>query len=172
MCTHIHPTELYNKTSQQPGDIHDIRQLYLHLMNRDPFIRTASMTQEDISSFLFKGCQLATARCGYNGRIIAMASLVHVSSIILRESHGWIQDIVTDPEHCRQGLARELLQKLMIYARQHRDEYKYLDLTCSPERVGANAMYESMGFIRMGTATSYDISDTRRGTHYYRLYLH
>ncbi len=58
--------------------------------------------------------------------------------------HAWIEDIVVDQKHRRQGYGEALTRRAIDYAREQ--SAKALSLTSRSERQAANRLYRSMGF--------------------------
>ena len=61
----------------------------------------------------------------------------------------WIEDVVIDAAHRGKGLSRPLLQHLIALARSVGAQS--VNLTSRPERVAANRLYQSLGFVLRST---------------------
>ena len=92
--------------------------------------------------------------------IIGIASIYFVDK--MTGTQCFVEDVVVDNNYRGKGLGRKLTEHLIATARERKA--KCIDLTSKPERVAANALYQSLGFKLMATAT-------KNGTNLYRLYL-
>lgn len=55
-----------------------------------------------------------------------------------------IEDMIVDAAWRRQGIATEVMQKLITWAKQHKIEV--IELITNPKRVAANRFYRTAGF--------------------------
>lgn len=100
----------------------------------------------DLAHALNEGMKLYVCR-NDDGSIIGMASIVFVHTV--SGSKGLVEDVVVDDAHQRKGIARALMQKLIFEAQMQ--SLRYVDLTSGPDRVAANTLYLSLGFVRRET---------------------
>lgn len=63
--------------------------------------------------------------------------------------HGWIEDVVVDERARRLGIGKALTEACLEKAR--RIGLREVHLTSRPDRVAANQLYQSMGFIQRET---------------------
>ena len=61
----------------------------------------------------------------------------------------WIEDVVVDESMRGSGLGRRLVEHAIDYCREEGIDTVYL--TSNPKRVAANALYQSVGFVRKET---------------------
>ena len=61
----------------------------------------------------------------------------------------WIEDVVVDKELRGKGLGRKLVEHAINYCRKEGIDTMYL--TSNPQRITANALYQSVGFERKET---------------------
>ena len=61
----------------------------------------------------------------------------------------WIEDVVVDEALRGSGLGRRLVEHAIGYCREEGIDTVYL--TSNPKRVAANALYQSVGFVRKET---------------------
>ena len=105
---------------------------------------TADMLQNTLSTpgtHLFAALDAA-------GCIIGCATLgVYCSPTGLK---GAVEDVVVAQSHRGQGLGRKLLETIIDYARQQLGDVD-LHLTSRPQRIAANALYQSLGFEKRET---------------------
>ncbi|HEY4511231.1 MAG TPA: GNAT family N-acetyltransferase [Candidatus Paceibacterota bacterium] len=82
-----------------------------------------------------------------NSNICGMASLVIVKRVA--KTVGRVEDVVVDEKVRGHGLGRKIMEVLMAKARELR--VSRLQLTSRPERVAANKLYQSLGFVKQDT---------------------
>lgn len=80
-------------------------------------------------------------------KIIGMGTLAPVYKPI--GLTGWIEDVVVDEQHQRQGIGRTISQKLIDKAKELK--MAKIDLTSQPYREAANKLYQSLGFKQRNT---------------------
>ncbi len=80
-------------------------------------------------------------------KIIGMGSIYFIE--IHTRKKAVIEDVVVDKKHRRKGLAEEIITKLVAKAKEA--GVNHIDLTSEPDRVGANKMYQKMGFEKRKT---------------------
>ncbi len=87
-------------------------------------------------------CFLFVARRSDDGVILGMLTLVVFG--IPTGMRAWIEDVVVDEEYRGLGIGK----RLTLHAIERAKELGAVsvDLTSRPSRVGANAMYQSLGF--------------------------
>ncbi|MCI0155733.1 GNAT family N-acetyltransferase [Leifsonia shinshuensis] len=88
------------------------------------------------------GTDLIVAR--EDGRIVGMATLV--SFPLPTGVRGHLDDVVVDSQLRGRGIARLLLEAVIVLARER--GLRTLDLTSRPSRESAIRLYESVGFTR------------------------
>ena len=81
------------------------------------------------------------------GNIIGMGTLVQIS--IVTGHYGILEDIVVDEKYRGQGIGKQLCEKLIQLAREHKLDW--LELTSRPTRVVANTLYPKLGFKKKET---------------------
>lgn len=74
--------------------------------------------------------------------IVGMGSLLHNEKLTAK--FGTIEDVVVNEDHRGQGIGRKITENLIENGRQM--GLKYIELTSSPMRVEANALYKKLGF--------------------------
>ncbi len=62
---------------------------------------------------------------------------------------GIIESVVVHPSFRKRGYGQYLMENLIAQARSH--NYQRLQLTSKPERIAANALYQSLGFALIET---------------------
>lgn len=88
------------------------------------------------------------AACDNEGRIVGCATLgVYCSPTGYK---GAVEDVVVAQTHRGQGLGRKLLEAIIDFAGNELGDVD-LHLTSRPQRVAANALYQSLGFERRET---------------------
>ncbi len=75
-------------------------------------------------------------------KLVGIGSL-HIVQMIAG-SKGLIEEVVVDENYRRQGIARNITQKLLDKGKDLR--LKYADLTSRPNKEAANNLYKSLGF--------------------------
>jgi ribosomal protein S18 acetylase RimI-like enzyme len=80
----------------------------------------------------------------FNGGIVGMATLVTFP--LLTGLRGHVDDVVVDETLRGRGIARKLLDAIMLLARSR--QLRTLDLSSRPSRMPAIKLYESVGFER------------------------
>ena len=74
-----------------------------------------------------------------------------VMSVAVGEAH--ILNICVDPDHRRSGIAWQLMMNMLDVARAHTADTMLLEVR--PSNRGARALYQAMGFRRVGVRTGY-----------------
>lgn len=74
-----------------------------------------------------------------------------VMSVVVGESH--ILNLCIDPAHRRHGVGWQLMLQMMAVARQHTADTMLLEVR--PSNRGARALYQALGFRRVGVRTGY-----------------
>jgi len=103
----------------------------------------------DILAIAWRGCVVVARESegSSKGAILGTASL-----IIYRKMSGQvgvIEDVVVDRDHRGKGIGRRMMEYLL--ARAKTEHLKQLQLTCRPERIEANKLYQSLGFEKVET---------------------
>ena len=108
--------------------------------------RSVELTPEAYLHLVESPCsRLFLLQCG--GAVVGMLTLGRYLSPT--GSKAWIEDVVVD-EACRgSGFGRLLVAHAMDYCREEGVDTVYL--TSNPKRIAANALYQSMGFVRKET---------------------
>ena len=81
-----------------------------------------------------------------------------ILSVDVGEAH--IMNICVDPAEQRQGVGREMIEKLIKVAMQGKAESLLLEVR--PSNEGAISLYKSMGFNEIGTRKDYYPTKTGR----------
>ena len=90
------------------------------------------------------------------GKIMAVGSL-HIVKMIAG-SKGLIEEVVVDEDYRRQGIAKNIMQKLLEQCQSQ--DLKYVDLTSQPKKAAANNLYKSLGFkLRDTNCYRYNFQD-------------
>ena len=86
-------------------------------------------------------CIVLVARI--DNRIVGTATLciMHTPEFAL----GVVEAVVVMTKHRGKGIGKQLMHRLIEIARIHKLEH--LHLTSNPKRIGANALYQSIGFV-------------------------
>ncbi len=74
-----------------------------------------------------------------------------VMSVAVGEAH--ILNICVDPDHRRSGIAIQLMHNMLDVAREHTADTMLLEVR--PSNRGARALYQTLGFRRVGVRTGY-----------------
>lgn len=153
MCVEmsVKAQEIYlkNKSEKTSSTIKDINLLLVQLSLGSP----KKCSTEKLDRVLSQPNTLV-AVAQVKGGIIAMAT-IHFYEIFTRNV-GVIEDVIVDKNHRGKGLGKNLLKMLIAEAMKRGVEC--VELTCRPERVVAEKMYQKLGF-------------KKRKTNYYRLIL-
>ena len=130
----------FNEHTLSPQDITDLNHVMLQL---DP---TASvLTFADLLE-ISKTAVMVFYRNEEN-RLIGTGLLVYQQQYMGRRGH--IEDIVLDEPYRGRGLGKQMLLLLLEQGRTL--GLQHIDLTSRPERTVANALYQSLGFVRRDT---------------------
>ena len=81
------------------------------------------------------------------GRVVGMLTVGMYASPT--GTKAWIEDVVVDASLCGSGLGRRLVEHAIGFCREVGIDTVYL--TSNPKRVAANALYQSVGFVRKET---------------------
>lgn len=123
-----------------PGDLQRIEALLPQLS------RTAEFDSERMLALIDSpNADLFLAR--ESGRILGMATLA--TAPLVSGWHATIEDVVVDEDARGRGIARLLLEAIIVET--GRRGIPTLDLTSRPERESALRLYESVGFVRRDT---------------------
>ncbi len=142
----------FSKADIQKADVEDVNKLLSQLSRSSD-----QLTEQQLAEIIGRSnFYLLVAR--YKNRIVGMATLTFKSTLM--RNIGFIDDVVVDENHRRQGIAGKLLDKLIKFARTKK--LSYLDLTSNPQRKEANKLYLKLGFKLIGIVD---------GSNYYRLIL-
>jgi GNAT superfamily N-acetyltransferase len=82
-----------------------------------------------------------------SNEVVGMVTLIRYR--IPYKMKGWIEDVVVDEAHRRQGIGESLLQHAISEAR--RLGVRSLNLTSNPMRGAANQLYQRLGFEQRET---------------------
>ncbi len=107
--------------------------------------KAQKISEEDLKKILKQDMLLARAFKG--NLLIGMASIYFCQTLIRKT--GIIEDVVVDKNYRGQGIGRKLTEMLIKEAKKRKTNC--VELTSNPKRVEANAMYESMGFVKRET---------------------
>ncbi|MDO8582099.1 MAG: GNAT family N-acetyltransferase [bacterium] len=95
-------------------------------------------------------------RDGYCATVVRSGKLVGMGWIFLRQTllrrQAVIEDMIVDAAWRRQGIATEVMKKLLLWAKKQAIEV--VELTTNPKRVHANQLYRKVGF-RLHTTNHY-----------------
>lgn len=123
-----------------PENIEQINALSKELSENAPII-----SKNDLLRVLKNGI-IATIST-QKGEIIGMATLIIYQTLMGRI--GRVEDVVVHKAHRGKGLGEQLVEALIARARSY--GLKHIDLTSSPKRVAANALYQKLGFVKRKT---------------------
>lgn len=123
-------------SESRDGLLHQLNSLILQLSNSSPPLEERRLQRllEAEGSFLFVAERA--------DRVVGMLYL-----IVFQCPTGiraFIEDVVVDRAARRTGVAEALTRAAIDHAR--RDCARTIDLTCRPERIAANRLYEKLGF--------------------------
>lgn len=122
------------------ADITQINALFKQLSENAPVV-----SREDLALIYRGGGMISTIRNqDEGGKIIGIAFLV-----MRVGKKGLIDDVVVDEAYRGKGLGERLVSGLIEKAREL--GVRKLDLTSSPKRVAANALYQKLGFVKRET---------------------
>ncbi|KAH3732731.1 GNAT family N-acetyltransferase [Pelomyxa schiedti] len=96
---------------------------------------------------------LYVARDAETDELVGMATLAVLECIISRRGH--IEDVVVDERYRGMGIGKQLVEALINEAREQ--GISDIDLTSSPTRIAANALYLQMGF-KLRTTNCYRLT--------------
>lgn len=85
---------------------------------------------------------------GFDGNALVAVARLDVSSAIKRRHRGTIVGVYVDPAHRRTGLARRLVETIVVDARQHGLEA--VSLSVSVGNAAARSLYVTLGFTDYG----------------------
>jgi ribosomal protein S18 acetylase RimI-like enzyme len=125
------------------GALKDINSLIKQLRRKGDVIRG---TRADLRSIV-ENKQSIMVVVEDKQRIVGMGTLYIQQKMGKRPAH--LEDMVIDDEYRGQGLGKKLMQALIAVAKKNK--VARIDLTSGHDRVGANALYEKMGFKRRDT---------------------
>ena len=103
-------------------------------------------TRAALEDMLAGGTRLFLARAD-DGRIAGSAALAVYRTPTGR--HAWIEDVVVDEDHRRQGIGAALSRAALQAARSM--GVQSLSLTSRPARAAANRLYQHLGFVAWNT---------------------
>ena len=92
-------------------------------------------------------CAAAIAAVGEDGTLLGYAGLL----VVLDE--GYITNVAVRPAYSRQGIASDLLGVFERFARGH--QLAFLTLEVRASNAAAIALYEKMGYARVGVRKNY-----------------
>ncbi len=125
-------------TELSASDIDDLNRLLTYVASKP-----RTFTREDLSHILEHAVLAAVQYIdGPLTEIRAMGLMAPIRS--LSAYRMYVQDVAVSPHHRRQGLGRSVMEALLSYARTHHAES--VDLTSTPEREPAHALYRDLGF--------------------------
>lgn len=127
------------------NDIRDINYLIKQLSLKANKITLKRIMEINLKN-LFLIVRTATPK-GNDGKIIGMAMLAYYQKPT--GLAGVIEDVVVHQKFRGKGIGRQMIEILIGHARKL--NIKHIDLTSRSERMEANALYASMGFIRRET---------------------
>ena len=108
--------------------------------------RCVTFTAEDYRQLLESpSCKLFLLLC--EGGVMGMLTVGMYASPT--GTKAWIEDVVVDEALRGSGLGRRLVEHAIGYCREEGIDTVYL--TSNPKRVAANALYQSVGFVRKET---------------------
>ena len=123
-------------------DVEDINRLLIeHLSPQSPGTRL-DLIRAMVKARTSIGCYRDT-----NGTIQGVGVLVQARDFY--GLFGIIESVVVHPSFQKQGYGRCLMEELIQWAHNH--DYQRIQLTSKPERLGANKLYQSLGFTRIET---------------------
>ncbi|WP_017975659.1 GNAT family N-acetyltransferase [Actinopolyspora halophila] len=106
-----------------------------------PYVRARSSSDYWLYANLFSTtCLVADDNGQLLGAIIAFCSQDHPENL-------YIQDVITDPDHRRQGISTALLQAVRDAGRRFGCQRLYL--TSEPDNSAAHGTWTNMGFINV-----------------------
>ncbi len=109
--------------------------------------RPRSLTRQDLEQVIRFSHLIFARDKEQGGKVIGMACLVCYFSP--NGKHGHIEDVVVDENYRGRNISIELMNHLIAQARHL--NLKDLGLTCNPQRVVANLLYQRLGFQRRET---------------------
>lgn len=118
------------------ADIARLNELYHELGGKSDVV-----TRETIQAATAGGSVIVVARNAAS-EIVGMGTLAVCRTISGPEGH--VEHVSVHPSARRQGIASEIVRRLIEYAR-HR-KLKRADLTSNPSRPGSYALYTGLGF--------------------------
>ena len=104
---------------------------------------TASVTPESLDTFFDHGGVLALAWDNDFHRIVSVASIAYVYKF--NGCSARLEHVSTLAGHQGRGLGKRIVKSLIAHVIGE-GKAKFIDLTCEPNRVVANALYEGLGF--------------------------
>lgn len=129
------------------NDTKDLNALLKHLSERSK-PQTAERWDVVARSNLFLVCRDTTTH-----KIVGMTLLVLIPQPF--DLIGRIEDVAVHPDHERRGIFRALMEEaLRLASKAH---YKRIRLTSNPNRSGARAFYEGLGFQFIGETGKFEL---------------
>lgn len=108
--------------------------------------RNVEFTPEDYRQLLASPCsRLFLMQC--EDRVVGMLTVGVYGAPTGRKA--WIEDVVVDEAYRGSGFGRMMVARAIDYCKGEGIDTVYL--TSKPKRVAANALYQSMGFVRKET---------------------
>lgn len=109
--------------------------------------KAVEKSPEDLKKILRNRKMFLLGLFGKDGVLAGMAA-IHFKETLMRKS-GVVEDVVVDSRCRGQGFGRKLIELLIKEAKKNGADC--VELTSSPKRVEANAMYENLGFKKRET---------------------
>lgn len=103
-------------------------------------------TAEEMEKIIYSGSTLIFIATG-NGEIVGTLTLVVYR--LMTGTKAWIEDVVVDTAMRGRGIGKLLTQHAIGYATG--SGIAKIDLTSSPSRIEANALYQRIGFVKRET---------------------
>jgi ribosomal protein S18 acetylase RimI-like enzyme len=123
-------------------DVAAINHLLAQLSSRAP-----EVDWQMIIRVLHDGAIVVARDRGLGGRIIGMGTVLFAHK--LTAACASIEDVVVDERYRGQGIGARITRLLIEKAKER--GVSYVDLTSSPRRVAANALYQRLGFVARAT---------------------
>ncbi|EKD46797.1 MAG: hypothetical protein ACD_67C00061G0007 [uncultured bacterium] len=127
--------------SLQVGDEKALIPLFKVLSGRDIIIDSASLVADPDAICLV---------IEENGELLGFGSLI-IHKVPTKGEVARIEDIIISENHQKKGLGRMLVLRLIEIAKKK--NIKRINLTSNPMRIGAQKLYESLGFTKGSTDT-------------------
>ena len=137
--------ELKIKVGENDIKKSDIARVNVLLKQLNP--EAGKLSYETVKEVMSRGIVLTLRDASKKHKLIGMATLLPVRKLFVY--CGTIEDVVIDESYRGKGLGKGIAKNLI--KRSKVMGMKFVDLTSNPDRVVANNLYQSVGFVKRET---------------------